>query len=378
MEEFSWCDIWRIRNPDDIRYSWYRTKPKLCASRLDYAIVSEGLSDQIYDVFYLNGYKTDHSAICLIWDPISEDRGCSYWKFNVQLLKNTGFLEEMNKYLKLQINNLHLLSAKKKWERIKALFKDFSIKFSKKAAKDKNHRIEDLSASISTLEADLGKLTKEQLNSLLSDKAELQELMSEKIKGTIFRSKCRWYEEGEKSSKYFYSLETARYNAKTVSVLITDEGKTIKSNANILKMEHHFYTELYRKDQDVEFKPPDVTDYPMCPESIKQLHNQSFTMEELADATKSLNNNKCPGPDGLPIEIYKSFWPLLRTPLFEAINECYQHKQLFRSGSRGILNLIPKTGKDKRFLKNLRPITLLNSDYKIIEKNDCKQDCSHF
>ena len=34
----------------------------------------------------------------------------------------------------------------------------------------------------------------------------------------------------------------------------------------------------------------------------------------------------------------------------------------------GVLNLIPKPGKDSRYIKNLRPITLLNCDYKVIEK----------
>ena len=35
---------------------------------------------------------------------------------------------------------------------------------------------------------------------------------------------------------------------------------------------------------------------------------------------------------------------------------------------RGIINLIPKPGKDTRILKNLRPITLLCTDYKLMEK----------
>ena len=38
------------------------------------------------------------------------------------------------------------------------------------------------------------------------------------------------------------------------------------------------------------------------------------------------------------------------------------------SSAEGIINLIPKKEKDSRYLKNLRPITLLNSDYKVIEK----------
>ena len=35
---------------------------------------------------------------------------------------------------------------------------------------------------------------------------------------------------------------------------------------------------------------------------------------------------------------------------------------------KGILNLIPKPNKDTRLVKNLRPITLLNVDYKMLEK----------
>ena len=41
---------------------------------------------------------------------------------------------------------------------------------------------------------------------------------------------------------------------------------------------------------------------------------------------------------------------------------------LHESARKGILNLIPKANKDSRYVKNLRPITLLNTDYKIIEK----------
>ena len=34
----------------------------------------------------------------------------------------------------------------------------------------------------------------------------------------------------------------------------------------------------------------------------------------------------------------------------------------------GIINLIPKKDKDLRYLKNWRPVSLLNTDYKIIAK----------
>ena len=77
MEEMMLTDVWRDRNPEIRRYSWYRMKPVKTASRLDYALVSTGLSGIIHDTFYLNGVRTDHSAffIGLEFNHVERGRG---------------------------------------------------------------------------------------------------------------------------------------------------------------------------------------------------------------------------------------------------------------------------------------------------------------
>ena len=75
----------------------------------------------------------------------------------------------------------------------------------------------------------------------------------ERIKGVMFRSKAQWYEEGEKSSKYFFSLEKAKYNAKTCYRLITDKGEELTSPHKILEEQRHFYQSLYSNEEDVKF-----------------------------------------------------------------------------------------------------------------------------
>ena len=50
------------------------------------------------------------------------------------------------------------------------------------------------------------------------------------------------------------------------------------------------------------------------------------------------------------------------------VHHNYKEGIMHNTARKGILNLIPKPNKDTRLIKNLRPITLLNTDYKIIEK----------
>ena len=57
----------------------------------------------------------------------------------------------------------------------------------------------------------------------------------------------------------------------------------------------------------------------------------------------------------------------------ESLNAAYENGQLSISQSRGIITLIPKEESSLLELKNWRPITLLNVDYKIASKAIAKR-----
>ena len=92
---------------------------------------------------------------------------------------------------------------------IKMEIRAFTIKYSKKK-KAKQTRNEE--AALQTELIDIQ--NKLQANYNESDEMEMDRLKTKlsrieaiKTQGTILRSKARWYEYGEKNSKYFYSLE---------------------------------------------------------------------------------------------------------------------------------------------------------------------------
>ena len=81
-----------------------------------------------------------------------------------------------------------------------------------------------------------------------------------------------------------------------------------------------------------------------------------------------MKNNKTPGNDGITKEFYETFWDELKTPLMESVNQAFHTEILSISQRQAIIKLIAKNDHNKRYIKNWRPISLLNVDTKILSK----------
>ena len=368
-EELMLSDVWRIQNPDVKRYSWYRKRGKeITASRIDFALISNSILDRVEACMYVNGILTDHSGFYMTVKTCTNERGPGYWKLNTTLLSIIDYCKEMR--LKLveikEVSELSGANPIETWEKIKTSVKTFSREFSKNLANEKQLIIAQLSERITDLEENLDKLNEESLDILIKSRDDLDVLVSEKARGLIFRSKVNWINEGERNTKYFYNLEKLRAETKTCHSLLNSDGIALTEQKDILNEQESFYRHLYAKGQDsfeIDYEPNKHVF-----EEHLAAKNQHFSQSEIATAILQLKNGKSPGPDGIGIEFYKVFWPDIKDIFYEMVNFMYEEKKMNPSSMKGIINLIPKPGKDTRFLKNLRPITLLNSDYKVIEK----------
>ena len=91
--------------------------------------------------------------------------------------------------------------------------------------------------------------------------------------------------------------------------------------------------------------------------------------EECFLTLKQCSKNNTPGTDGFSVEFYLRFWSLLGEEMVQSLNYAYEHGQLNITQKLGITDQIDtKKGKDKSFLENWRPLSLLNVDYKIATK----------
>ena len=233
---------------------------------------------------------------------------------------------------------------------------------------------------ISYLEKELNENTalNDTQKSLLQSKldnlrSEMEEIIQYRTKGAILRSRTRWHNEGEKNTKYFLNLEKRHYRQGTISRLKKNENDFATTDKEILLECESFFKDLYSSKMKTDSLPPE-TDF-FFSENDTVLSNEErdsidglLTELECLNALKDMEPDKSPGTDGLPSEFYQMFWSEVSKPLLEALNYGFEIGQLSISQKRGIIKLIPKKSEELFYIKNWRPLSLLNCDYKIATK----------
>ena len=144
MTEKSLIDVWRARNENTLRFSWKKHNPTLQASRIDYALISQGLDQEVENVMYFKGIKSDHDALFLSINLTKSERGAGYWKFNASHLRNSEFVEEFKQFLIKDIHVLSNLAPINKWTRLKERMTEKLKKLSKRKATEKQLLISQL------------------------------------------------------------------------------------------------------------------------------------------------------------------------------------------------------------------------------------------
>lgn len=89
---------------------------------------------------------------------------------------------------------------------------------------------------------------------------------------------------------------------------------------------------------------------------------------EINRAIKKMKPGKAPGPDGFPIEFFKTFGPKLTPLLSKAFKEILVRKTLPLTMTQDSISLLLKKNKDPLLSESYRPVSLLCCDYKILTK----------
>ena len=303
----------------------------------------------------------------MLWNKVK--RGPGVWRFNNLLLDDPRFNDEVTQLISDLCAKFSDTDPVTKWDAIKFRLCEFCKKFSIK-------RAADIKANINRLENEYKQLLNQfQVDTSNSELWQMIELLriqiddyyEDKAKSAAFRARCRWLGDGEKSSKYFFSLEKSNYEHKTMKMIEKDNGSITHDPHEILELQYNFYSTLYTSDSNVIFEMENTTN---CKISLasKELLEKDLTINELTAAVFSMKNDKAPGCDGLSVNFYKHFWKLLSSIFYEMTMYAMSTGNMPKSSLKGYISLLPKKNKNPLKIQNWRPLTMLNNDYKIISK----------
>ena len=219
----------------------------------------------------------------------------------------------------------------------------FTIAFEKKKAKRKRDEETALLSEMIKLQTKLQTSYSDSLKAELERiKFKLLKIVGIKTRGTIVRRRTRWYEHGERNSKYFYNLEKRNQKKKHITSLVNNDGDKIINPKDILEEEERYFEEVYAsRNMD-----------PNCPifkeffeienslsEGIVKTCEGVMSIDECEIALKTMENNKTPGTDGLTPEFYRFFWNLLGSFMVNSFNYAFRNGTLSISQRQGIISL---------------------------------------
>jgi hypothetical protein len=175
--------------------------------------------------------------------------------------------------------------------------------------------------------------------------------------------------EGEGLTLFHILRVTKRREERTIPHVQNTGGTIRKSHKDILQV---FIQHLQNKyefinvdDSSIKvmlevIHPPSQLTY------ADHLHRQ-ISMDEIQSALRTGGKNKAPGSDGICIEFYTAHRDTTKLDLHEVINQMFMQCTVTPQQKHGIIVCLPKhTGAQTP--EEYRPITLLNTDYKILAR----------
>lgn len=359
-------DIFRSKNPSARVFTWTNGS---VSTRLDKFYVSNDIASNTAKASITIFPFSDHDAPYISFQlPYSPSRGKGVWKFNTRLLEFPEFTSQMRQFLEhwhlRKVDFINKLDAW--WDIGKKKIRRICQNFALKVASDKRKERTEVENRIHTLSLSSDEDAKNQLVLL---RKQLHMLDMIEINGARIRAKEFHFTCNEKSSRYFYSLENSRQSRKVIARLKDEQGKVIEGNTAVLDHIADFYESLYTAEDTDSVKQSQliasIDKY--VPDGMKDDLEGLLTSSECKAALDHMKPDKSPGSDGLPAEFYRFFWETIGDDLVEVLNFCFNKGLLTESMRLAILSLIYKKN-DVELIKNWRPISLLNVDYKIGSK----------
>uniref|UniRef100_A0A670KAD3 Reverse transcriptase domain-containing protein n=1 Tax=Podarcis muralis TaxID=64176 RepID=A0A670KAD3_PODMU len=361
-------DIWRTKNPLG-REGTFFSEAQLTWTRIDQIWISRGLAPKTRKVEICPKTCSDHNAVKM--DMTLLPTGSFRWKMNDNLFRDQEIIKKAQKALKdyFEINLNTSVEKRTIWDASKAVMRGFLIQQNAVKKRTQNEKKDKILEKIKELEKKLRSNPKSQqiLREIKLYQAQYSKLINQEIEWKVKLMKQKTFESANKCGKLLAWQLKKRQKLNTVTNLEI-EGRNIQNPVDIRKCFQRYFKKLYTQGPQDEAGIKQFLEkngLPKLSQENRSILNCKITPQEIEIAIQNMKLGKSPGPDGLTSKYYKILKDYLIQPLMEVSNEIMEGKKAPESWKEAFITLIPKSEAEKTQLKNYRPISLLNVDYKI-------------
>ena len=140
---------------------------------------------------------------------VGDKRGPGYWKFNNSWVNDKQFVSQINSKIEDYFHEtMEISNPVIRWDFLKFKMRQFCMSYSKQKSRERKQNRMSLESKLKKLENNITATSTDlELKEYNSVKQELEQIYNYITESIILRTRTVWYEEGEKSTKYFLNLE---------------------------------------------------------------------------------------------------------------------------------------------------------------------------
>lgn len=358
IRELSLNDIWIMTQPLSARGFTFYTENS--ASRIDYIFCSENLRDSVISSKLITSFS-DHLALSIHLSGISETPLVrTVWRFNNSLLEDENYVNSINEYLEYMKRG-NIYDSVRWWEEFKRGVFELTVQYEKQKRQQDNFILKSLQRALEYSQ-----------NASIVDPFEIIRI-NKQVKDLYFQQSERKLSAAGVSNL----IKADRPTATTLLPLLTRRtslrevtygGFTSNDPIKMCGMVKSYFNEIYTCQLQQPEPGSNLFDNLLQLDNpIKAQLDQPYSLLELTSALESLNKGKATGSDGLTPEFYLAFWFEIKFIFKEMVEKSLAKGILPRTVRTSIGSLLFKGGESTN-LSNWRPISLMNTDYKIISK----------
>ena len=372
-------DAFRVAKPNTREYTWH--KQDCAPTRLDRFYLHPDMVPGLGEVEHRPGLSDHKMAIMNLQVEAARTAARSkfksaYWKLNAEVLEDPHFEKNFSSlWVKLCNKEGNYGDVATWWEEL--------------AKPEIRKSLQQLSAVRARVRRDTKAMLLVYLDAALKDqdwglvahcRGRLKDMMMRDNMGFVVRSREKENAECEMASLYHLNRETKKGKSNNMTKLKID-GSEVENKTQIEEEALQFFTKLFqghhgKKGVDTgKMFVPDFTHLQEFLQDLGRLEDASrnkmeteVKLEEVEQVVKDSQCNKAPGLDGITYEFYKKTINLIG-PTLRKIFWCQMEKEkLIESDTVGATRLASKLEDITQVPKinEMRPITLLNNDYKLM------------